>query len=102
MNFLILFINYHLKGRSFTLKNISENKVGSPAIKGGEAGAYTREEGIYAYFEICEKINVDNWQKKWDNVQQSVYATLEDQWVIERVNIFNKNLKLNYILTGGI
>jgi hypothetical protein len=78
------------------------NKVGSPALKGkkqkpysfsvkktklfksfkgGEAGVYTREEGIYSYFEICEKLNVDNWQKKWDNKQQSVYATYDDQWV---------------------
>jgi len=50
-------------------------------LKGGEAGVYTREEGIYSYFEICEKLNLENWQKKWDNKQQSVYATYEDQWV---------------------
>jgi chitinase len=76
-------INFGLAayGRSFTLQNTTLNKVGAPVIKGGLAGAYTKEEGIYSYFEICEKINVENWKKYWDEKQQSVYATIDDQWV---------------------
>jgi len=74
-------INNSLKGRSFTLKNASLNKVGAPATKGGVAGAYTKEEGIYSFFEICEKINDENWKKAWDQNQQSAYATFNDQWV---------------------
>lgn len=76
-------INFGLAayGRSFTLKNSTINKVGAPAIKGGQAGSFTKEEGIFSYFEICEKLNVENWKKYWDDKQQSVYATYDDQWV---------------------
>lgn len=55
--------------------------MGAPALKGGLAGSYTKEEGIYSYFEICEKINVEVWKKSWDQKQQSVYASHGDQWV---------------------
>lgn len=50
-------------------------------MKGGNAGVYTKEEGIYSYFEICEKIKSENWKKHWDDKQQSVFATHGDQWV---------------------
>lgn len=69
------------EGRSFTLKNATFNKVGAPALKGGLPGAYTKEEGIYSFFEICEKTNIQNWTKAWDKNQQSAYATHNDQWV---------------------
>lgn len=74
-------MNKQIKGRSFTLKNSTLNKVGAPILKGGVAGSYTKEEGIYSYYEICEKLNVEGWKKYWDDKQQSVYATLDDQWV---------------------
>ena len=41
----------------------AENKVGAPTLKGGQAGAYTKEEGIFSFYEICEKINVNKWIK---------------------------------------
>lgn len=50
-------------------------------MRGGLAGSYTREEGIYSYYEICEKLNVDGWKKHLDEKQQSLYATHWDQWV---------------------
>lgn len=68
-------------GRSFTLKNTTLNKVGAPSVRGGHAGTYTKEEGIYSYYEVCEKLNVENWKKHWDDNQQSFYATYDDQWV---------------------
>ena len=34
-----------------------------------------------AYFEICENILNKNWTKHWDEVQQSVFATEDNQWV---------------------
>lgn len=59
----------------------AENKVGAPTLKGGQAGAYTKEEGIFSFYEICEKINVNKWIKAWDENQQSAYAVLGNQWV---------------------
>jgi hypothetical protein len=70
-----------LKGRSFTLKNSTVNTVGAPVSHGGRAGQYTKEEGIYSYYEVCDKLNVDGWKRTWDERQQSLYATHNDQWV---------------------
>ena len=69
-------------GRSFTLKNSTIIKVGSPTLgNGGEPGTYTKEEGIMSYFEICEKLILKNWTKHWEEKQQSVFATNLNQWI---------------------
>ena len=50
-------------------------------MKGGAAGSYTKEDGIFSYYEICDKLNSEGWKKHWDDNQQSFYATRDDQWV---------------------
>ncbi|CAF0901301.1 unnamed protein product, partial [Didymodactylos carnosus] len=49
--------------------------------EGGEAGPYTKEEGILAYFEICQKLRANNWTTEWDHDSQAQYAYYENQWV---------------------
>lgn len=68
-------------GRSFTLKNSTSNKIGAPSLKSGYAGPFTKEDGVMAFFEICDKIRSENWTKYWDDQQQSNYATLDNQWI---------------------
>ena len=76
--------------------------MGAPAIKGGGlAGDYTKEEGIFAYFEICEKIKVNTWKKSWDEKQQSVYASHDDQWV-GYDNLRSIALKVKWALTMSL
>ncbi|CAF0941007.1 unnamed protein product [Didymodactylos carnosus] len=68
-------------GRTFTLADEVNNTLGSPVSEGGEAGPYTKEEGILAYFEICQKLRANNWTTEWDHDSQAQYAYYENQWV---------------------
>lgn len=40
-------------GRTFTLVIPSANEIGAPSRDSGEAGPYTRERGLLAYYEVC-------------------------------------------------
>ena len=42
-------------GRTFTLKNKKFNGYGVPVIGPGEAGDYTKQEGMLAFYEVNEK-----------------------------------------------
>jgi GH18 family chitinase len=48
-------------GRSFKLSSPDLAELGAPADGPAEAGKATREKGYLAYYEICEKIGVENW-----------------------------------------
>jgi hypothetical protein len=63
------------------LENSKNTDIGAATLSGGLAGQFTKEEGIFSYYEICEKIRIDNWNKKWDEQQKCVYAFKGDQWV---------------------
>lgn len=47
-----LLMGIALYGRSFTLSNVSNNKVGSPTSGPGTAGPYTQESGMLSYLEV--------------------------------------------------
>ncbi|CAF1185488.1 unnamed protein product [Adineta steineri] len=72
-----------LYGRSFTLANNHNTSIGASIIEGGgEAGPYTKQEGVLAYFEICQKLSVHNWTTEWDLDSHSQYAYSDTgQWV---------------------
>ncbi|XP_030417333.1 chitotriosidase-1-like isoform X1 [Gopherus evgoodei] len=65
-------------GRSFTLSS-SETGVGAPAFGPGSLGPFTREAGLWAYYEIC------TFQKgattKRIEEQKVPYSFKENQWV---------------------
>ena len=47
-------IGVPLYGRTFSLPNgTSDTQIGCPATKAGEAGPFTREAGLLAYYEVC-------------------------------------------------
>ncbi|CAF2382525.1 unnamed protein product [Rotaria sp. Silwood2] len=95
-----------LYGRSFTLTHTHNTSIGASIVEGGGegihiyiltlrilfinkdnlklflAGPYTKEEGILAYFEICQKLRAHNWTTEWDVESQSQYAYSDTgQWV---------------------
>ncbi|CAF1245074.1 unnamed protein product [Adineta ricciae] len=72
-----------LYGRSFTLSDHQNTSIGAKTIEGGgEAGPYTKDKGILAYFEICQKLRAHNWTTEWDLDSQSQYAYSDTgQWV---------------------
>ncbi|KAI8776875.1 acidic mammalian chitinase [Biomphalaria glabrata] len=68
-------------GMSFTLEDARQNRLKAPVLDFGRGGQYTRQEGILAYFEICENVQRRGWKSYWINDQQAPYATSADQWV---------------------
>lgn len=51
-------------------------------FKGGEAGEATRARGFLAYYEICERIQKENWNVVRDKKGRiGPYAYKKDQWV---------------------
>ncbi|XP_004375324.1 chitinase-3-like protein 1 isoform X1 [Trichechus manatus latirostris] len=65
-------------GKSFTLAS-SEAGVGAPISGPGTAGPFTREEGILAYYEVCDFLREATVHRLLG--QQVPYATKGNQWV---------------------
>jgi chitinase len=42
-------------GQSYTLDTNDQNDVGAPAFGPGNPGEFTKQPGMMAYYEICEK-----------------------------------------------
>ncbi|KAH8339656.1 hypothetical protein KR067_012162, partial [Drosophila pandora] len=81
-NKLILSIPFY--GQSFTLEKSHENRVGEgiPTTGPGEAGELTKQPGMLAYYEICQRIRTSKWLSGRDPTRKSgPYAMFKDQWV---------------------
>lgn len=88
-------------GQSFTLSKSSNHKVGAPSAGSGDAGEYTKQPGMLAYYEICNRIRNQRWIVNRDNAGGSgPYAYYGDQWVgFEDIKSIHD--KANYIKTKG-
>ena len=80
----------------------------TPSISGAKAGDYTREKGFFAYYEICEKLQLENWRYVWNEEQQVPYAYSNEainkyamDWVgfddVESIKV-----KLKYLMEKGL
>nr|AJF93427.1 chitinase 4 [Panonychus citri] len=79
-----LIVGVPFYGRSYTLGSKENNGLKAPIKKwigGGEAGNYTGESGILAYYEICNQVKSKNWTRKWDDAGKVPFAYYQDQWV---------------------
>lgn len=79
---LIMSIPFY--GQSFTLANPSQRLVGEGVASSGpgEAGELTKQPGMLAYYEICQRIRKQKWQSGRDAERKSgPYAMSRDQWV---------------------
>lgn len=76
-----LVLGIPLYGRSFTLANSNENRVGAQACGAGNAGSFVSEAGFLAYSEICYKIKNNKMRRFWENTQKVPYAVSGNQWV---------------------
>ncbi|XP_029640998.1 chitinase-3-like protein 1 [Octopus sinensis] len=68
-------------GNTYTLKNATKHGLGAPVEKAGEKGPYTKQEGFLSYYEICNKLNKDNYTYEWDDIQTVPFAYKGDQWI---------------------
>uniref|UniRef100_T1P9P3 chitinase n=1 Tax=Musca domestica TaxID=7370 RepID=T1P9P3_MUSDO len=70
-------------GRSFTLENPNDNKVGAPHIGRGLAGQYSVEPGVIGFNEFCEKLQHEKslWHLEWEPQQKVPYAYSDRNWI---------------------
>lgn len=94
-----LILGMPMYGRSWTLANPSQTSLGSPSVGAGQAGQYTGEGGILAYYEICSK----SWTKIVTDPSGKIgpYAYQSNQWVsYDDPDILKK--KCQYVKQKGL
>ncbi|XP_061582519.1 acidic mammalian chitinase-like isoform X3 [Cololabis saira] len=73
-----LLLGFPTYGRTYRLTT-GANGLGAPSNGPAEAGPYTRTEGFWAYYEICDFINTA--EVSWISEQEVPYATYGSAWV---------------------
>ncbi|KAJ7332998.1 hypothetical protein JRQ81_015178 [Phrynocephalus forsythii] len=73
-----LMMGFATYGRSFKLSS-ADTGVGASASGGGSAGAYTRQSGILAYYEVCAFLH--GATTAWIEKQKVPYAFKDGEWV---------------------
>lgn len=71
-------------GQSFTLQQTSTKLVGTnvPARGPGKPGEFTKQPGMLAYYEICDRVRTKGWRKGREASQKAgPFAMFNDQWV---------------------
>ncbi|XP_042348390.1 acidic mammalian chitinase-like [Plectropomus leopardus] len=96
-----LILGFAAYGRTFTLTS-SSNEVGAPATYANYAGLYTREAGIWSYYEICFYLEGETIH--WIEDQKVPYGTTGYRWVgfdnRDSINYKAKYIKENNF--GGV
>ncbi|XP_049547154.1 probable chitinase 10 [Anopheles darlingi] len=88
-------------GRSYTLANETDHKVGAPITGPGDRGQYTGTSKYKAYFEICTDFKSPGWTVDWDVQGMCPYAYNGNQWVgFENENSVTE--KAVYAATTGL
>lgn len=68
-------------GQSFTLSKDTNNRENAPSSGPGEAGEYTRQPGMLAYYEICNRVRNQRWISNAKTASGGPYAYNRNQWV---------------------
>lgn len=91
-------------GQSFTLAAKVTKLVGEgvSARGPGKPGEFTKQPGMLAYYEVCERIKNHGWRKGREASQKSgPFAMFEDQWVgFEDYDSVTNKAK--YVLDSGL
>ncbi|KRT79630.1 Carbohydrate-binding protein, partial [Oryctes borbonicus] len=86
-------------GQSFKLQNEARYDIGAPSVGPAEAGEYTKQPGMLAYYEICGKIRNKRWIAV-KNRSSGPYAYYREQWV-GYDNIESAEEKAKYVSLNG-
>uniref|UniRef100_A0A182S9A2 chitinase n=1 Tax=Anopheles maculatus TaxID=74869 RepID=A0A182S9A2_9DIPT len=79
-----LIVGVPFYGQTFKLAQTTRATPGegSPAIGPGTAGDDTRQPGMLAYYEICQRVRKQKWKVGRDpDMKSGPYATNGEQWV---------------------
>uniref|UniRef100_A0A3Q1H2A4 Acidic mammalian chitinase n=1 Tax=Acanthochromis polyacanthus TaxID=80966 RepID=A0A3Q1H2A4_9TELE len=93
-----LLVGFPTYGHTFRLAS-SNTAVGAPASGPGPAGAFTRQTGFWAYYEICSFLKQGATQA-WDSAQQVPYAYNQGVWV-GYDNIKSFQVKVQWLKQNG-
>lgn len=91
-------------GRTFVTPDEEQSPaLGSPALKEGFPGPYTKERGFMGYNEICAELdkNAGDWQLSWDESSSTPYAVRGKQ-VISFDNPDSIDIKVRFGMKKGI
>lgn len=70
MNYLVglgaekskLLVGIPLYGQSYRLSSVNQADLGDPTTGPGKPGEFTKQPGMLAYYEICQRIKQHNWK----------------------------------------
>ncbi|XP_071078601.1 chitinase-3-like protein 1 [Haliotis cracherodii] len=68
-------------GLGYKLTDEKKHGIRASAEGGNTKGKYTGESGILSLYEICEKIQHENWKVEWIMDQRVPYAHGKGEWV---------------------
>lgn len=90
-----LLVGIPLYGQAYRLSSENLANLGDPTTGPGTAGEFTKQPGMLAYYEICDRIKYKGWKT---GLGPSAY--LRDQWVgyDDRESVYAKG---EYILQSG-
>ncbi|XP_057658566.1 chitotriosidase-1-like [Diorhabda carinulata] len=66
--------------KNFVLEDPDNHNIGAPVQSIGEAGPYTQEQGLLAYFEVLQILNDWNGIITVINVDDTNYAFYDNEW----------------------
>lgn len=58
-----LLVGIPLYGQSYRLATSSQTNLGDPATGPGKPGEFTKQPGMLAYYEICDRIKRRGWKE---------------------------------------
>ncbi|XP_060581855.1 oviduct-specific glycoprotein-like isoform X2 [Ruditapes philippinarum] len=89
-------------GRTFTLRKTRHNDYNVPTTGPGEAGEFTQQPGMLAYYERCSQYA--DAKRVWDPVSQVAYWHKGNQWIAGE-DVESVKAKVNWTRTyeiGGV
>ncbi|KAM5180707.1 uncharacterized protein ACMZJ9_001239 [Mantella aurantiaca] len=86
-------------GRTFHLKNPFDTAIGAPTLGSGPAGPYTRNPGLWAYYEICTFLN-NGARSEWSFSEDVPYAFQGTDWV-GYDNVISFQLKADWLMQNN-
>lgn len=87
-------------GQSFTLSKTNNYGQGVPSAGPGEAGEYTKQPGMLAYYEICNRVRNQRWIINRDAGATGPFAYYREQWVSYE-DVQSVREKADYIKNQG-
>ncbi|XP_029168632.1 probable chitinase 10 [Nylanderia fulva] len=90
-----LLVGIPMYGQSYRLSSASQAHLGDPTTGPGKPGEFTKQPGMLAYYEICDRIKRNGWKQN-----PGPSARFEDQWVgyEDRESVYAKG---KYITANG-